>query len=729
MTITREHDAEVGRLLAGTSHDPHSFLGAHPLGDGSVVVRVFAPNADRVILLPEDGGGEPVPLEPAHPAGLFTITLAGQLLPYRLRFARGDHTWERADPYRFLPTLGAQDLHYLGEGSHRRLYEKLGAHVRTVDGVRGVAFAVWAPSARGVSVIGDFNSWDRRAHPMRSLGSSGVWELFVPGLSYGEHYKYAVRGADSVEYEKADPCAFQSELRPKTASIVANVRAHDWTDSEWMERRRSRNPYTSPMSIYEVHLGSWRRHSDGSWLTYRELADELAGYVSQMGFTHVEIMPVQEHPFDGSWGYQVTGFYAPTSRFGTPEDFQYFVDRMHRAGIGVIMDWVPAHFAVDPHGLARFDGTFLYEHEDVRRRFQPDWGTYTFNYGRHEVRNFLVANALYWIREYHVDGLRVDGVSSMLYLDYSRKAGEWTPNRFGGRENLEAIDFLKEVNEAVYGEGTGAVTVAEESTAWPAVSRPTYLGGLGFGFKWNMGWMHDTLEYFRLDPVYRQYHQGTLTFSMVYAYNENFVLSLSHDEVVHGKASLLHKMPGDEWQMFANLRLLHAYQHAHPGKKLIFMGDEFGQRGEWSHDGSVEWMALAYPPHEQVRRLVADLNGLHRSEPALHALDHDPEGFQWLDFSDSANSVVSFVRWSPGREDHVVCVFSFTPVVRYGYRIPVPEPVRYREILNTDAEIYGGSNVGNMGGADGEAVEHLGHPYSMALTLPPLAALYLKPER
>jgi 1,4-alpha-glucan branching enzyme len=569
----------------------------------------------------------------------------------------------------------------------------------------------------------------------------------MPGLVPGEVYKYAIRGANWVETQRADPVGFGSELRPKTASVIADLDRHQWADGAWMAARATATPTVAPMSIYEVHLGSWRRRDDGSWLSYGEIADQLIPYVNDLGFTHIELLPVAEHPYDPSWGYQITGFYAPTSRFGTPEDFQMFVDRCHQAGIGVILDWVPAHFAIDAHALGRFDGTFLYEHEDWRRRTQPDWGTFAFNYGRNEVRNFLLANALYWLDKYHIDGLRVDAVSAMLYLDYSRKSGEWAPNRYGGREHLEAIDFLRAFNDLVRDEGRGAITIAEESTSWPAVSRPTETGGLGFNFKWDMGWMHDTLEYMGRDPVYRQYDQNKLTFRQMYAYSENFILSLSHDEVVHLKRSLLHKMPGDEWQQFANLRLLFAYQHAQPGKKLVFMGGEFGQRREWNHDTGLDWSSLSHGPHAAVQGLVRDLNRLHRDESALHTLDHDRAGFDWLDFRDAQQSTLSFVRRGvpsptpqPSGEsaavqlkaqpgDHIVCAFNFTPVPRLGYRIPVPEPIRYREILNTDAEVYGGGGIGNFGTAQGEAVQHHDHPNSMLVNLPPLAAVYFKPER
>ncbi len=727
MTLTLS-DPEVQGLLSGTLNDPHAYLGMHSSQSG-LQVRVWSPTANRVTLLESGGRRSRIDLGRVHPAGLFAgvVPRRRSVFPYTLEFASGDHVWTQEDPYRFLPTIGQEDLYYIGEGSHRRLYDVLGAHPRVIDGVAGVSFAVWAPSARGVSVCGDFNGWNRRTHPMRSMGPSGVWEIFLPALTVGERYKFAIRGADGMEYEKADPLAFASEVRPKTASIIADIHAMEWNDEEWMARRRECSPYHEPMSVYEVHLGSWRRHDDGTWLSYAEIADQLAPYCRENNFTHIELMPVSEHPYDGSWGYQVTGFYSPTSRFGSPTDFQCFVDRFHQEGVGVILDWVPAHFAVDVHSLARFDGTYLYEHADPQRRIQPDWGTYSFNYARHEVRNFLVSNALYWLREYHIDGLRVDGVSSMLYLDYSREPGEWSPNRFGGRENLEAIDFLKEANELIYSDGGGALSIAEESTAWPGVSRPTYDGGLGFGFKWNMGWMHDTLEYFANDPIHRRFHQNEITFSMVYAYDENFVLSLSHDEVVHGKRSMLHKMPGDEWQQFANLRLLHAYQHGHPGKKLIFMGGEFGQRTEWNHEGSLEWQALLYQPHAQIRDLVRDLNRLHREEPALHDLDHEHAGFEWLDYNDSDNSVLCWLRRSREGET-ILCVFNFTPVPRYEYRIPVPEAVDYRELLNTDAEQYGGSGIGNLGRVQGETHPYNGRPCSAALTLPPLGALYLKPE-
>ena len=636
---------------------------------------------------------------------------------------------EPGDPSAALPSLGEQDLYYLGEGSHRRLWHVLGAHPRAHGSTQGVCFAVWAPNARGVSVIGDFNGWDQGSHPMHTVGASGVWQLWVPGIGPGARYKYAVHGADGVVREKADPLGFAAELRPRTASVVADLGAHEWRDREWMALRRGTDPHAAPMSVYEIHPGSWRRHPDGSWLSYIELADALVPYLREMGYTHVELIGIAEHPADDSWGYQVTGFYAPTSRHGTPGEFQEFVDRLHQAGLGVLLDWGVAHLATDPHALARFDGTHLYEHADPRRRVHPDWGTFTFDYGRNEVRNFLVANALYWLEEYHIDGLRVDAVSSMLYLDYSRQPGEWEPNASGGREDLEAVAFLKEANEAVAAERTGAVMIAEESTAWPGVSRPTTGGGLGYDFKWNMGWMHDTLAYLSEDPTRRGDRHGMLAFSMQYAFDERFLIALSHDEVVHGKRSLLHKMPGDEWQQFANLRLLHAYQHAQPGKKLMFMGGEWGQRGEWNHGTQLEWDALGYGPHQGVRALVARLNQLHQDEPALHARDHEPGGFEWLDHDDAENAVIAFLRRGTEPDDHIVCVLNFTTAVHRGYRIPVPGAIAYRERLNSDDVLYGGSGVGNQRVLRGETQPYRNMPCSLVLTLPPLGALFVKPVR
>ncbi len=609
------------------------------------------------------------------------------------------------------------------------LYDDLGAHRRKINGVDGVEFAVWAPSANAASVVGDFNGWHRDANPMHVEHSRGIWRTFVPAARVGHRYKYAIRSQHGHWLPlKSDPMAFESELRPSTASVVADL-PHREPDS-WRKRRESEQRRESPMAIYEVHPGSWRRipEEGNRFLTYDELADQLIPYVKWMGFTHVEFMPVSEHPFDGSWGYQPIGLFAPTSRFGTPDAFRRFVDRAHAEGIGIILDWVAGHFPNDEHGLALFDGTHLYEHADPRQGWHPDWDTYVFNFGRHEVTDYLINNAIFWLREYEIDGLRVDAVASMLYLDYSRKAGEWVPNRYGGRENLEAIDFLKRMNETVYREVPGIVTVAEESTAWPKVSAPTYLGGLGFGYKWNMGWMHDTLQYMSHAPVHRKYHMNELTFSLVYAWDENFVLPLSHDEVVHGKGSILSKMPGDDWQKFANVRLLYGYMYAHPGKKLLFMGDEFAQWREWNHDRSLDWDCTHSAFHGGVQRLVRDLNHLYTSVPALHELDAFHDGFEWIDYQDVENSAISFVRKGTDFDtDVIVVVCNFTPVVRYGYRIGVPNALAYEEILNTDAEIYAGSNAGNLGRVDVEPVKSHGRAQSIALTLPPLAAVYLRP--
>jgi 1,4-alpha-glucan branching enzyme len=706
--------------------DPHRILGAHE-ADGGVVVRAYRPEAKTVRVQPAG-----VEAELKDPAGLWEALLPKAKLPleYELEVEYEDgNTFTIRDPYSFLPTLGELDLHLVMEGRHEQLYERLGAHVREIDGVVGTAFAVWAPNAHSVSVVGDFNSWDGRLHPMRSLGSSGIWELFIPGVGDGQKYKYEIRTRDGRLRIKADPVAFATEVPPANASIVHDYH-HEWQDDEWLQARAQKDWLREPVSIYEVHLGSWRRNplEDNRPLNYLELADELAAYVTDLGFTHVELMPVMEHPFSGSWGYQVTGYFAPTSRFGTPDDYRCFVDRLHRNGVGVILDWVPAHFPRDDWALARFDGTSLYEHSDPRIGAHPDWGTLIFNLSRNEVRNFLLANALYWLREQHGDALRVDAVASMLYLDYSRKAGEWLPNTFGGRENLEAVDFLKLMNETAYGREAGVFTAAEESTAWPGVSRPTYLGGLGFGFKWNMGWMHDTLLYFQKDPVYRRFHHHTLTFSLMYAFSENFVLPLSHDEVVHGKRSLLDKMPGDRWQKFANLRSLYAYMWAHPGKKLLFMGGELGEWEEWNYDGSLHWNLLEYAEHQGVQSLIRDLNHTYRSQPALYEVDFDPRGFRWLEANDAANNVLAFARVDERGENPVVCVLNLSPVPRYEYRVGMPKCCRWRELVNSDSAFYGGSGVGNLGGVDAEPVPWHDQPFSAQLTLPPLGAVWLVPE-
>jgi 1,4-alpha-glucan branching enzyme len=640
-------------------------------------------------------------------------------------------TYRYDDAYRSWPTLGELDLHLFGEGRHRRLWEVLGAHPRVHDGMAGVSFAVWAPNARAVRVVGDWNFWDGRVHPMRSLGSSGVWELFIPGVTAGSRYKFELVSAEERLILKTDPMAFQMETPPATASVVAGATGHEWGDHEWMQDRAVADGLHRPMAAYEMHLGSWRYTDDGQGgrrpMTYLELADHLPGYLAELGFTHVEFMPVAEHPFSGSWGYQVSGYYAPTSRFGGPDDFRVLVDALHRAAIGVIVDWVPAHFPRDAFALARFDGTALYEHGDPRQGEHPDWGTLIFNFGRNEVRNFLVANALYWIEQFHIDALRVDAVASILYLDYSRQPGEWVPNRFGGRENLDAVDFLKEVNEAVFGLHPGATVIAEESTAWPGVSRPTYLGGLGFGLKWNMGWMHDTLDYFQHDPIHRRYHHGELTFGLIYAWTENFVLPLSHDEVVHGKGSLLNKMPGDRWQQLANLRALYAWMWAHPGKQLLFMGAELGQEGEWNHERELDWWVLDHwEQHRQLQAMVAGLNRVYRDQPALWEEDFQPEGFDWVDADDSDQSVLSFLRRRQGGGvgGSVLCVANLTPMPRYGYRIGFPTPGRWVELLNTDASEWGGSGVGNFGAIQTEDVSWHGRPWSSLVSLPPLGVLW-----
>ncbi len=623
--------------------------------------------------------------------------------------------------------FGPQDLYLFNEGTHVRLYEKLGAHPCVRGGVPGYHFAVWAPNADYVAVIGDFNGWDRGRHPLQPIGSSGIWAGFVPGVQQGQCYKYHVAAPGGFRADKADPFAFTCEIPPKTASVTWDL-SYTWHDQQWMAERRRRNAHNAPISIYEVHLGSWMRAADPPYhsLSYRELGEKLPAYCRDMGFTHVELLPVMEHPYFGSWGYQTTSYFAPTSRYGTPQDFMYLIDVLHQNGIGVILDWVPSHFATDEWALGRFDGTALYEHLDPRQGYHPDWGSYIFNYGRHEVRSFLLSSALFWLDKYHVDGLRVDAVASMLYLDYSRRDGEWVPNRYGGKENIEAIHFLRRFNEEVYRHYPDVQTYAEESTAWPMVSRPTYVGGLGFGFKWDMGWMHDTLRYCSRDPIYRKYHQNDLTFRMLYAYHENFVLPLSHDEVVHGKGPLWDKCAGDEWQKFAGLRLLFAYQWAMTGKKLLFMGGEIAQRREWQVNESIDWHLLQYAPHKGVQDLVRDLNRLYRDEPALHELDNQPGGFEWIDCSDAAASVISFIRRGQSTDDVILAVFNWTPVPRWGYRVGVPGPGFWTEILNTDAACYGGSNIGNRGGVYAEFIPMHRQRYSVSLNLPPLAAVFFK---
>ncbi len=727
---TAVNDARLLAVVAGTSDDPFGVLGCHrdPDSDGALLIRTLQPAAERVDVLIR---GEALPMARRHPDGLFELAWpvsAGAPLDYRFRVHAHEVTVDVDDPYRFGPVLSDYDLHLFCEGTLFRAWEHFGAKPHTVSGVAGVHFAVWAPNAQRVSVVGDFNGWDGRVHAMRKLIPSGAWEIFIPGVDSGARYKFEVRTSAGHLTLKADPFGSYFERPPDTASIVSPTSTYWWQDDAWMRDREGAGGWHHrPMSIYEVHLGSWRRADDGvRWLSYRELADALVPYLREMGFTHVELMPVMEHPFTASWGYQVIGFYAPTSRYGTPDDFRYFVDRCHQGGIGVILDWVPGHFPKDAHGLARFDGTALYEHADPRQGEHQDWGTLIFNYARNEVRTFLLSNALYWLEEFHVDGLRVDAVASMLYLDYSRKPGEWIPNEFGGRENLAAVDFLKQLNIVTHGRVPGTIMIAEESTSWPAVSRPVYAGGLGFSYKWNMGWMHDMLEYVGHDPVYRRWQHDAITFSMLYAFTENFVLPFSHDEVVHGKGSLADKIPGDAWQKQATLRALYGFMFGHPGKKLLFMGAEFGQWNEWNHDHSLDWHLLAEPPHAGLQSWVRDLNHLYQREGALFELDEDGAGFSWIDCHDHENSVVSFVRRAKDPHDAIVFAVNFTPVPRQRYQIGVPGGGWYRELLNSDAVAYGGSNVGNDGGVWASPEPRHGLSHTVTLTLPPLSCIVLK---
>ncbi|TQN41752.1 1,4-alpha-glucan branching enzyme [Blastococcus colisei] len=727
-------DDDLRAVVEGWAHDPHGVLGTHRTGDGWVV-RTLRPDAVSVAVLDEDGSRYEA--RQLHGGGIHEARLPQQPGDYRIEVVYGDgeggqNTYTVDDPYRWMPTLGEIDQHLIREGRHERLWEVLGAHVRRYDTprgtVEGVSFAVWAPSARGVKVTGDFDYWEARAYPLRSLGSSGVWEIFIPGVQAGSRYRFHILGADGTWRQKSDPMAFATEVPPLNASVVTES-AYEWNDDAWLAERAAAGWHERPMSVYEVHVGSWRQG-----LSYRELADELIDYVVAAGFTHIEFMPLAEHPFGGSWGYQVTSYYAPTSRYGSPDDLRYLIDRAHQAGIGVIVDWVPAHFPKDDWALARFDGTPLYEHADPRRGEQLDWGTYVFDFGRSEVRNFLVANALFWCKEFHVDGVRVDAVASMLYLDYSRD--EWLPNQYGGRENLEAVAFLQEMNATVYREVPGVVTIAEESTAWPGVTRPTHLGGLGFGFKWNMGWMHDSLAYVERAPVHRSYHHGQLTFSMMYAYSENYVLPISHDEVVYGKGSMLRKMPGDRWQQLANLRAYLAYMWAHPGKQLLFMGSEFAQDAEWAESRSLDWWHLDDPAHRGILQLVTDLNGRYKEFDALWSLDVDPAGFQWIDANDATGNVLSFLRYgkpaddgeSPGEGSALACVVNFSGAPHHGYRIGLPREGHWREVLNTDAEGYGGSGVGNLGGVEAEPEPWHGQPYSATVAAPPLGTVWLLHE-
>jgi len=717
-------------LIEARHCDPFRILGIRSC-DGKFVARFLRPDAAEVAVILEGKGAKPQKLTRLDEHGLFEGEIAGfsEGMPYTLELTGHDGVkWRQRDAYSFPAVLGEMDIYLFNEGTHYDIHKKLGAHVKVIGDVPGVHFAVWAPAAQRVSVVGDFNNWDGRIHQMRKLLPSGVWEIFLPGVHEGAHYKFEIRGEHGDVFLKTDPYAFFAQHGLETGCMVFDLGRYQWNDDEWMRTRPQIDSYNAPMSIYEVHIGSWQRiPEDGNRsLSYRELGDRLIPYVKEMGFTHIELMPVMEHPFDGSWGYQVVNYYAPTSRFGNPDEFRNFVDRCHQAGIGVILDWVPGHFPKDTHGLARYDGSYLYEHEDPRLGEHQDWGTLIFNYGRNEVKNFLIGNALFWLEEYHVDGLRVDAVASMLYLDYSRKPGEWIPNCFGGRENLEAIDFLKRCNEVCYERHPGVALIAEESTAWPGVSRPTYTGGLGFGFKWNMGWMNDSLRYISKDPIHRRYHQGEITFSMLYAFQEHFILVLSHDEVVHGKGSLINKMPGDDWQKFANCRMFLAWMWAHPGKKLIFQGIEFGQFAEWKHAFSLDWHLTEQHFHKGLSRLMQHLNWLYTHEPSFYELDDSYDGYEWIDFSDADNSVWSFMRKSRNGES-ILFVVNATPVVRDGYRVGVPRTGFYEEILNTDAETYGGSNVGNYGGVEAhQDWSWQNQPHSIEINIPPLSVVAFK---
>jgi 1,4-alpha-glucan branching enzyme len=752
MTVAPE---QIDRIVWNQHQDPFEVLGPHQIqqdGKSVWVVRAYLPNADAAwVVFPEER--KEYPMQSVHHPHFFECTLEqAELANYQLRLKEGNLDRVTYDPYAFRsPLITDFDVHLFTEGNHHRIYEKLGAHLTEIDGIKGVYFAVWAPNARNVSVLGDFNWWDGRKHQMRRTGN-GIWDLFIPDLAVGVHYKYEIKNEAGHIYEKSDPYGFQQEVRPKTASIVTDIDAYTWGDRDWLDKRRHTDNLTQPISVYEVHLGSWLHASSAEpaqlpngetvppvivadlkpgarFLTYRELADRLIPYVKELGFTHIEMLPIAEHPFDGSWGYQVTGYYAATSRYGTPEDLMYFIDQCHQNDIGVLVDWVPGHFPKDGHGLANFDGTALYEHADPRKGEHKEWGTLVFNYARHEVRNFLVANALFWFDKYHIDGIRVDAVASMLYLDYFRKEGEWVTNQYGGRENIEAADFLRQMNHVLFSYFPGVLSIAEESTTWPMVSWPTYVGGLGFNLKWNMGWMHDMLDYFNMDPWFRQFHQNNITFSIMYAFSENFMLAFSHDEVVHGKSNMIGKMPGDEWQKFANMRCLYAYMFTHPGKKTLFMSMEFGQWSEWNVWGDLEWHLLQFEPHQKLKQFVGKLNQLYRSEPALYTQDFGYDGFEWIDCSDNRHSVVSFIRNAKDSEEFVVIVCNFTPQPHAHYRVGVPELGFYSERFNSDAREYGGSNMGNLGGKWAEEWSYHNRPYSIDLCLPPLGVLVLKLDR
>ncbi|MGM0507713.1 MAG: 1,4-alpha-glucan branching protein GlgB [Fusobacteriota bacterium] len=718
---------ELNSILNANTKDPFHFLGLRKTENGKSIIRVCHPGAKKVEIISDelDGYRE---ITKIHKDGFFEEQLDEDISKYTLRYTNffGD-TWESKDPYSFLPVLTDYDIHLFSEGNHHRIYEKMGAHIIEHEGITGVHFSIWAPNAQRVSVIGDFNAWDGRVHQMRMLGSSGIWEIFIPGIKEGDKYRFEIKSVQGNILLKSDPYAFYSEVRPANASIVYDINEkHEWNDKLWMKNRSQTNWLEEPISTYEVHLGSWARKAGNEFLTYKEMADKLVKYVSDNNYTHIELMPVAEHPLDESWGYQVTGFFSVNSRFGKPEELMYLIDEFHKHNIGVIMDWVPGHFPKDPHGLGRLDGSGVYEHVDPKQGEHPDWGTYIFNYGRNEVTNFLITNALYWLDKFHIDGLRVDAVASMLYLDYSKEEGQWVPNKHGGRENLEAIEFLQYFNSISHKYYPGILTIAEESTSFSGVSQPTYLGGLGFSMKWNMGWMNDSLEYIKKDPIYRKYHQGSLTFSLIYAFSENFKLVISHDEVVHGKGSMLDKMPGDNWQKFANLRLFYSYMYAHPGKKLLFMGGEFGQWKEWTCKNSLDWHLLEYEPHRKLLDFTRDLNGLYKNEEALYEVDFDGKGFEWIDFTDSDNSIISFIRKSKDESEIIVCVFNFTPMTHENYRIGVNKPGFYEEIFNSDSQRYWGSNFGNYGGLWSEDLPWQGKQHSLKINIPPLSGVYFK---
>jgi len=721
---------QIDRIVRAEHWDPFAVLGAHLVeidGLKSIVIRAFLPQAKSVWVLQ---GKKKIEMSRVNDEGFFVVTVPGdKIFAYKLlQKNHDDYSWESEATYRFGNILTDYQLHLFSEGNNHRAYRMLGAHQYDFDGVKGVHFSVWAPNAKRVSVIGNFNHWDGRVSSMRSLGSSGVWEIFIPGIVEGEIYKYEIKTQHNEILEKQDPYGFAAEYRPRTGSIVWDIDKYKWSDSKWMKENGSRDNLNQPLSFYELHLGSWMRTDDNGFLSYKDLAEKISTYVLEMGFTHVQLLPPTEHPFDGSWGYQVTGYFAPTSRFGTPDDFKDFVNTLHKNGIGVVIDWVPAHFPTDAHGLAKFDGTALYEHEDPRKGFHQDWKTNIFNYGRNEVKGFLISNALFWVEEYHIDGIRVDAVASMLYLDYARKDGEWIPNEHGGNENLEAVAFIKQMNEVLYDYNPGVLTIAEESTSWPAVSRPTYVGGLGFGLKWNMGWMNDFLEYIEKDPIHRKYHHSNLTFSLIYAFHENFVLVVSHDEVVHGKKSFIDKMPGDDWQKFANVRLAISYMYGHPGKKLLFQGTEFGQWSEWNFDQSLDWHLTQWDKHSSLQLFISDLNKVYKKYPALYQKDFTGDGFEWIEFNDWEQSMISFIRRGNTPEDTVVVICNFTPTPHENYRMGVPMHTDWEEILNSDGSVYGGSNVGNYGGFWSQEMAWQGQPYSLNISVPPLGVVMFAPR-